>query len=178
MVLKQVDLAHLLWKEHLKEGDWVIDATCGNGHDALFLSQLKVGRLTCIDIQPAAIEATREKVPDGHFHLGCHSTLPEGALGPNLRLIVYNLGYLPGSDKQVTTRLETTRTSIEMALQSIPVGGAVSIMFYPGHNEGLNEMQTLLPMLEGLDSKSFAVKTHGWLNRNRAPQLVFILKIN
>lgn len=175
--MKQVSLAHLLWKQHLRPGDWAIDATCGNGYDAQFLNELDLDRLTCIDIQPSAIEATKRRVPNAHVFLRCHSQFPQEALGPNLRLIVYNLGYLPGGNKEITTALSTTCTSIEHGLDVLPAGGAMSIMFYPGHNEGLNELNTLLPTLKALDSSLFAVKSHQWLNRKRAPQLIFILKI-
>ncbi|MCP5492800.1 MAG: class I SAM-dependent methyltransferase [Chlamydiales bacterium] len=177
MDMKQVSLAHLLWKQHLKPGDWVIDATCGNGYDAEFLSQLGLGKLTCIDIQSAAIEATRSRVPEAYMYLGCHSQLPLEAIGPNLRLIVYNLGYLPGGNKEITTSLASTKASIAQGLDILPSGGAMSIMFYPGHNEGLEEFSALMPMLKALDSRSFAVKSHQWLNRNRSPHLIFILKI-
>ena len=46
----------IFWKAHLKSGDLAIDATCGNGHDTLFLS----GFCTVIglDIQTKAIQQT------------------------------------------------------------------------------------------------------------------------
>ena len=130
-----------------------------------------------MDIQEAAIRETRAKVPSARFFMGCHSQLPEEAFSPNLKLITYNLGYLPGSDKTLTTRLETTRKSLKMALNGIPIGGVVSITFYPGHSEGLREFHCLLPFLQDLDSKSFCVSTHSWINRNKAPILAFILKL-
>ncbi|HPE85071.1 MAG TPA: class I SAM-dependent methyltransferase [Chlamydiales bacterium] len=131
-----------------------------------------------MDIQPAAIETTRLKVPSAEMYLGCHSQLPEEAFKPNLKLITYNLGYLPGGDKTLTTKLDTTLESLKKALDLMPVGAAVSITFYPGHNEGLNEMEKITPFIKDLNSKSFTVSTHEWINRNKAPVLSLILKTN
>ncbi len=176
-ILNHLKLAHHLWDLILSSGDWALDATCGNGHDALFLNE-RVEKLFCMDIQEAAIEQTRLKVPEALFYKGCHSQLPDEAFGPKLKLITYNLGYLPGSDKSLTTTLETTQQSLEMALDCIPLGGMISITFYPGHTEGLKEFSCLLPYLENLDPKSFCVSKHTWINRNNSPVLVFILKLN
>lgn len=32
-------LSHLLWRQFIKPGDVVVDATCGNGHDSLALAK-------------------------------------------------------------------------------------------------------------------------------------------
>jgi|GEM_PF-6899342 len=41
MILQRVlQYAQQLLKDNIKEGDTVVDATAGNGHDTLFLAQL------------------------------------------------------------------------------------------------------------------------------------------
>ena len=55
------------------------------------------------------------------------------------KLIVYNLGYLPGSDKLLTTKTSSTLLSVEKALSLIAPNGAISITCYPGHEEGKKE---------------------------------------
>ena len=172
--MNHLNLAHLIWEAHLQSGDGVIDATCGNGHDAAFLATLDPGQLICMDVQKEAIEATQSQAPRAQCILGCHHRLPEC---PNLKLIVYNLGYLPRGDKSITTQLETSRQSIRQALDMVLVGGMVSITFYPGHKEGLRELETLLPELMQLDSKSFSLSHHKWPTRHRSPELVIILKL-
>ena len=49
--------AHLLMEDRLQPGDAVIDATCGNGHDTLFLSRLvgHEGHVWAFDVQEAAV---------------------------------------------------------------------------------------------------------------------------
>ena len=39
-MLKTTELTHLLIRHIIKEGNRVVDATAGNGHDTLFLSEL------------------------------------------------------------------------------------------------------------------------------------------
>ena len=53
--------AKTLIKQHIQEDSIVIDATCGNGHDTLFLAeQVPNGKVFGFDIQKA-IEHTKEK---------------------------------------------------------------------------------------------------------------------
>ena len=54
--------AHEEWKKHLKPGDRAIDATCGNGHDALVLSKLNLSHLYVFDIQEQAVQATKNRL--------------------------------------------------------------------------------------------------------------------
>ena len=134
-------------------------------------------KLFCMDLQTQAIENTRQKVPDAFFFHQCHSNFPQEALSPKLKLIVYNLGYLPGGDKSLTTRVSSTKQSVKRALEVLPNGGALSITFYPGHAEGKDELDTILPYLAALPSTAFTVTKHSWINRKNAPLLVFVFKI-
>ena len=56
--------SHLLIQGRLKAGDTAIDATAGNGHDALFLAQTVTpgGRVYVFDVQPAALDATKQRL--------------------------------------------------------------------------------------------------------------------
>ncbi len=172
-----LDLAHHFWKRLLKPGDAAIDATCGNGHDSLLLAELiQGGELHCIDIQRQAIETTRQKlkifIGSVYFHHGSHAVLPE--VSP--KIIVYNLGYLPGGDKNKTTQTESTLSSLKQAARILAPGGLISITCYPGHEEGAREKEALLPILSAFSKKEFAITTFRWENRKKSPSLVFIQK--
>jgi ubiquinone/menaquinone biosynthesis C-methylase UbiE len=93
-------LARDYWKNHLKTDDFAIDATCGNGHDTLYLSGLLPdGLVYGIDIQESALEKTREILGDAkNVRLFCQSHAEPIPIPKPPRLIVYNLGYLPGGD--------------------------------------------------------------------------------
>jgi len=55
-----IPYAHELLQEIVQDGDITIDATCGNGHDTLLLSQLvgNNGTVHSFDIQEQAINNT------------------------------------------------------------------------------------------------------------------------
>ena len=60
MGLNTLFLAHKFVSEHVKEGDFCIDATAGKGRDTLILSTLvgDFGKVYAFDIQAEAIKAT------------------------------------------------------------------------------------------------------------------------
>jgi hypothetical protein len=184
-----LDLAHQYWKAIIQPGDTVIDATCGNGHDTLELAlltlgdEMKPGRLLAFDCQQTAIDQAKtllaEKLPEGQlsrieFILGCHSVWPEDIAQGSVRAIVYNLGYLPGGDKSLTTQTATTLESIKKALPLLMKGGMICVACYPGHAEGKIEEEAILELVKGLNAKSWSVCHHRWLNRQNAPSLLVI----
>lgn len=52
------------------------------------------------------------------------------------RLVAFNLGYLPGGDKEIITRSETTLLALEAAKRILIPGGLISIVVYVGHPGG------------------------------------------
>lgn len=52
------------------------------------------------------------------------------------RLVAFNLGYLPGGDKEITTQTETTLLALEAAGRIIEPGGLISAVVYVGHPKG------------------------------------------
>lgn len=145
-----IQQAHAVWRDHLRPTDIVIDATCGNGHDTLVLASL-AHHVYALDIQKEALETTKKRL-SGYTNITychqCHSTLPD--VSP--ALIVYNLGYLPGGDKEVTTMTATTLRSLEQARTILAPGGMISITLYPGHREGEYETEAILKQLPSLQS--------------------------
>ena len=83
------------------------------------------GGVIAIDIQEDAIAQTQqlleknlssEKKAQVHLLQHSHEEFPEIAKQHLIKLIVYNLGYLPGGNKQLTTTTDTTVTSVQKAL--------------------------------------------------------------
>lgn len=182
-----IDLAHQYWQKVLKQGDTVIDATCGNGHDAAALAEMLEscggGSVVAIDLQHSAIEASKERCSKWlssptqvaiTFINGSHTQFPQTVISGSIALIVYNLGYLPGGDKAVTTLTSSTLESLEKALELIRHGGAISITCYPGHEEGKREEERLLEFVAGLSPEKWSCCHHRWLNRRNAPSLLLI----
>jgi len=183
-----LDLAHCYWQKIVLPGDCVVDGTCGNGQDTLALAQLALreesGSLYGFDVLPEAIQITKQRLNDNlpeivaqraTLTVSCHSQL-ETLLADcdNIKLIVYNLGYLPGGNKEKTTLLETTLSSIAAATKLISPGGAISITCYSGHAEGAKEEEALLAYCATLSPYAWSCCHHRWINRNRSPTLLLL----
>jgi len=181
-------LAHRLWEKLLCKEDIVIDATIGNGKDTLILAELLSlkggGRLWGLDIQAKALETTKALlegtlpafIPSINLCLQSHETFPEEILPSSVKLIVYNLGYLPGADKSLTTHTHTTLISIKNALTLLCDGGCLSITCYPGHSEGQREYLAVHELLQSLSPKEFCISEHIFTNRTLSPILILLQK--
>lgn len=185
-----IDLAHSYWEKILTSGDLAIDATCGNGHDTLMLSKLALsthsqGKVFAIDTQIEAIQNTEERLKTSidpklldkvFFYHQCHSSFPQNILKGSVKLIVYNLGYLPRGNKEITTKTNTTLESLNNALHLIAPSGALSITCYPGHAEGKIEEDAVINFCKNLPPDVWSACHHRWVNRKDAPSLVIIQK--
>lgn len=175
-----LDLAHSYWTQLIEPTDFVIDATCGNGHDTLKLAQLAAqGKVFGFDLQNTAIENTKVllgNTSNVHLEVRCHSTFPSSILPGSVKLIVYNLGYLPGGSKEMTTMTKTTLDSIKAALELIMPGGALSITCYPGHPQGAIEQEAILDFVKTLPPQTWNCCHHTWVNRQASPSLLLLQK--
>ncbi|MCH1429841.1 MAG: rRNA methyltransferase [Chlamydiales bacterium] len=184
--LSQTLLAHQIWKGLLVEGDSVVDATCGQGHDSVFIASLiqnwQGSRLHCIDLQQEAIMLSKQNIASQcgsdilsklSFQHSCHSSFE---IDFNPRLVIYNLGYLPGGDKSITTLKETTLISIKKALELIPSQGVLSVMCYNGHPEGREEQEILEELFKGLAPNEFSCERLDKINAKACPILFIITK--
>ena len=179
-----LDLVKIYWKQLLKPADWAIDATCGNGKDVLFLASLiPNGKLIGIDIQEKAIQATQDLLTrsltnTSHVQLiqQSHATFPEWIPNESIALVVYNLGYLPGGNKEIVTSTEGTLKSVQSAKELLKKGGILTITCYPGHLEGKKEESLLIEWSRSLSPKEWSVCHHQWLNRQHSPSLIVIQK--
>jgi hypothetical protein len=184
-----IDLAHRYWEKILRPGDLAVDATCGNGKDTLKLAQLSLnevsGEIYAYDIQSEAIKSAQKYLSTQlnldqflriRFIQASHTEFSSAIRPLSVRLIVYNLGYLPGGNKNLTTDASTTLASVASAMPLICHGGVVSITCYPGHSEGLVEETALLRFASELDPSEWSCCHHQWLNRRASPSLILLQK--
>lgn len=174
------------WENFLNKNHVVIDATCGNGHDSLFIAQMLLeplnGKLYCFDIQKKAIETTQDLLKNNlkndvfkniYFINDSHEDFSK-YIKNKVNLVIYNLGYLPNSNKVLTTAADTTLLSLKSALSILDNKGAVSITSYPGHEEGEKEEKALISFLGRLDNSKYSVCHHKWINKEKAPSFFWI----
>lgn len=179
---------HALLADALSLGDVALDATCGNGHDTLFLAQQvgPTGRVYGFDLQGDAIALTQKRLSQPELdnvtlHLACHSRIAE--LIPLkhhgcIRAATMNLGYLPGGDKTFVTRTETTLAAIESTLNLLAPGGILTVVAYVGHPGGREEADAVARLLHSLPPDGYqedAIIGEGSVAT--APQLFVVRKV-
>ena len=105
--------AAALVNQYIQPGCTVVDATCGNGNDTLMLAKSTAKHVYAFDIQPAAIQSTKallseHNIPKEKVTLICDNHANMTAYLSAAHVIMFNLGYLPGSDKSLTTKKYNT----------------------------------------------------------------------
>lgn len=162
-VLPQIiHFADNLAEKAIKPGDTVIDATMGNGHDTVKLAQWvgANGLVHAFDIQPQALQNTQEQLQThGLFercklHLCGHQFMAD-AVNESVSVVLFNLGYLPGQDKLITTEATTTLLAIEQALTLLKESGVLIVVVYPGHEQGRIEQQALDQWVKQIDTRFY-----------------------
>lgn len=171
----------------VKPGDLCIDATMGNGHDTLFLSQLAgpSGQVLAFDIQQDALDSTK-KLLDGQKNLApvtllldSHVHMTSYAKPDTVSCIVFNLGYLPSGDHSIATKKESTIAALEQGLVLLKPGGCISLCIYSGGDSGFDERDGVLSYLRTLDDKKYLVILSCYYNRpNNPPIPVLIYKLS
>lgn len=140
-------LAHQMLGELLREGDVVIDATAGNGHDTQFLAGgVGVsGRVLAFDVQEVALRSSRVRLREAgledrvEFHLASHARMAEFAVVGSVAAVMFNLGYLPGEDHALATEADETLRALDAACVVMKSGAVLSVVCYPGHPQGGDE---------------------------------------
>lgn len=184
-----VNIAHDLIKGILQSGDIAIDATVGNGHDTLFLTEQvgPTGKVYGFDIQQAAIESTQEKfrqtllserlILNHASHAEMDNKIPAHFHG-KISAIMFNLGYLPGGDKSVITLTGSTLSALTIASRILADNGVITLLAYPGHQGGYMETEQVKKWCDQLDTKQFAVSTiYSTEHKDSAPRLFVIRKL-
>jgi len=185
MFTKATTLVHHWMEAHVEPGHYVVDATAGNGHDTMLLARCvgPDGHVVAMDIQPEAVEHTRARLQDAGLLDRCtlfamsHGALA-GVLSDDILIdcAVFNLGYLPGSDKTVITRPESTLQAHRWIVERLSPGGVLFSTVYTGHEGGQEEADALLEWSMGLGGRRYSVARHEWINQEGKPPFILIIK--
>jgi len=163
-----ISTAHELVSDVVRPGDQVVDATVGNGHDTLFLAKAvgQGGRVIGFDIQQQAINSARVRLSEGNIeeknvdlHVRSHAEM-DAVVKAEVSCVMFNLGYLPGADKSLITRAESSLSALEKAASLLKNGGLLTVMCYPGHAGGDTEAELVKGWLLGLPSDQFEVQVY------------------
>lgn len=180
-----IQIAHILLKEALQTAKIIVDATAGNGNDTLFIAQNAecTAKIFAFDIQQEALKQAKAKLLQVNladrvqFILASHDEVNDYIHEP-LDLVIFNLGYLPGGNHQVTTKSEITLKALKIMLDKLSVNGHIAVVVYPGHEEGLKECRLIKDFACSLAKKYFTVGWYQMINhKDKAPALCWIEKV-
>jgi hypothetical protein len=184
-----VEKAHELAGARLSPGAVAIDATVGNGCDTLFLLQKVApeGRVYGFDIQQSALDSTRNRIVDPvllscltlfhHSHAQMDVLVPKAQRGL-VSAVMFNLGYLPGGDKSVITRTESTLAALAGAIGLLHSQGIITVVAYPGHAGGAHECEQVRRWCATLDPEHFKVESIEVQPEDRAAPRLFAVTRN
>ncbi|RXI98655.1 methyltransferase domain-containing protein [Anaerobacillus alkaliphilus] len=186
-VLGILPFARQLLTNAVSLGDSVIDGTAGNGHDTLFLAQLvgKTGHVFAFDIQEQAILSTKERLETNDAlsqvtlyqqgHEAVKELLPTSSRG-NIAGAIFNLGYLPGGDKAIVTKPDTTLLAITDIFSMLKKGGIIVLVIYYGHEEGKLEKDEVLNFVSKIDQTEAHVLSYQFLNQKNNPPFIVAIE--
>lgn len=181
-----IQFSHHLLKKSVNKGDIAIDATCGNGNDTLILSDIvgENGQVLAFDIQEKAIQSSKQLIMDNnrdnvHFIHDSHANIEKYIKIENKEKIggaIFNLGYLPRSDKTIITRGESTIVAINSILKYLKKDGIVVAVVYHGHEGGKTEKEMVLKHVINLDQKVYNVLKYGFINQKNNPPFIIAIQ--
>lgn len=180
-----VEIAKEISQLKLNKGDIAVDCTMGNGNDTALLCSLvgEEGQVYAFDIQEQALLNTKKRLEglnfleratlifDGHEHIDQY-------ILDKVQLIIFNLGYLPGGNHEITTRSVTTLDAIGKCLELLRPNGVILLIIYPGHENGRLEKADIHKFTSALNQKEFNVVQICLTNQiNNPPELICIEKV-
>lgn len=178
-----VGYVHSMLGSTLREGDVAIDATVGNGWDTALMADLigPEGIVYGFDVQSVAIDVTRSKTSacpaTVKLLLHGHETMSE-CIDPRhvgkVKAITFNLGYLPGGDKEISTQAETTRRGLNEARKLLSHDGIITVVCYR-HAEGERELGVVRELLASWPQNQYTIVEISFINQRGNPPNVFVV---
>ena len=177
--------ARILLEKAVKPGDIAIDCTMGNGHDTVFLANLTGpnGHVYSFDIQQSALINTEERLLSNGLrkqvtliHAG-HERLHE-YVRPDKPVTgaIFNLGYLPGGDKEIITTAPTTIQAITQLLEIMEPEGIIVLVIYHGHPGGDIERDELIKYVTELPQDTAHVLQYRFMNQQNNPPFIIAIE--
>jgi ubiquinone/menaquinone biosynthesis C-methylase UbiE len=186
--MRLTELAHDYLSTQLSLGDHALDATTGNGYDSAYMAKLvgPEGHVIAIDIQQAAIAATRTRLKGTGClaqtelivadHAQALQTL-RSQHAQTINAITFNLGYLPGSDKHIQTEPDSTLRALRSASELLKQNGLLLVTAYRGHDGGQREADVVAEWMQHMGSRGWSIKSHEpVITSGRIPPILWVAR--
>jgi methylase of polypeptide subunit release factors len=173
-MIKITELAHKIILEK-SECDVAVDMTVGRGFDTLFLAE-NFKKVYGFDIQKEAIDSTEDLLKEHNINnvsliLDNHENILEH-IKEKIDLGIYNLGYLPQSNKLIKTDSSSTINSLSSLLSLLNNQGIIIIVLYPHNLEEILAVESFTSSL----NEDYDVLQYKVLNKRNCPFIISIKK--
>lgn len=172
-----VEQSHEFLVPSLHRAAVCIDATMGHGKDSLFFLKHNVKRVYAYEIQEDVYDKTVEKVNDKRLvaYLKGHESMDED-VHEEVDAIVFNFGYCPGKDEDITTLANTSLIAVQKAMDLLKVKGRMVLVMYP-HDKGLVEAKVIEGYLDDVDHNKYYIEKRTQLNQAYSPYMIAIQRL-
>jgi predicted methyltransferase len=169
-------------QQQVSYGDICVDATVGNGFDTLFLAECvgSEGKVYGFDIQQSALDNTKKLLSEAGLldrvvlFQDSHSHLDTYLIKDTVKAVMFNLGYLPGGDRSIVTKPESTVQALSLALPLLKIGGIITVVSYRGHPGAIEEFNNVKEFLTNINSKKYRAFCLDVLNQEHLPPVLFV----
>lgn len=190
-----LSLGHAALAAVVGPGDCVFDATAGQGYDTEFLTHLvgPTGRVWAMDIQETAVHISKARLqaaawptpsaelgntPHVQIIQGDHSQFCPALFGETMchfQAVVFNLGFLPGSNKSVITTAASTVQALDTLWPFLNAGGLLCVHTYSGHTGALQEAEAVAAWLACLPWNLAQVQACTQFNKPKNPETLYLV---
>lgn len=160
-----------------------VDATAGNGNDTEFLAQAveQHGQVLAFDVQAAAVANTRRRLEDARMSRRVrliHDSHERVAAfvepGQMVAASMFNLGFLPGGDPDLTTRAGSTVFALTQLEGLTMPGGVISVHCYLGQDGGEAEAEAVSGWMLKLPWLDWRVARYEFWNKISNKEILFL----
>lgn len=169
------ELSHYIINSYVTNKNIAVDATLGNGHDTDFLREI-FRKVYAFDIQEIAVNNYKSKLYENVEAICSSHENFKAYIKEKVDCVIYNLGYLPGANKAITTKVESTLKSLKEALEMLNSEGIIVVVLYPGHLEGMKEATEIKDFVRNLSKKEYGVMIHQIMNRSNTPPELLVIE--
>jgi len=110
-----------------------------------------------------------ELIQDGHQNMDKY-------VNSEVKVVMFNLGYLPKGDHNIGTRWETTIEAIKKSMNLLKVNGIISIVVYYGGDSGFEEKEHVLEYIKTIDNKKYTVMMTEFVNQINCPPILILIE--
>jgi len=110
-----------------------------------------------------------ELIQDGHQNMDKY-------VNSEVKVVMFNLGYLPKGDHNIGTRWETTIEAIKKSMNLLKVNGIISIVVYYGGDSGFEEKEHVLEYIKTIDNKKYTVMMTEFVNQINCPPILVLIE--